>query len=202
MKDWDSTLRTMAHLVLLDPDPATLVWGDSQTFLYNEAYAPCVGECHPRLQGGTPYEVLGAQTWAPLDKLTREAQATGQTLQYHGRLVPLYRYGFWEETWFDFKYIPIYGEGTECLGIYAVVADKTRENVLERRTKTLHTLAGNLASVASKQDLWPAILTGLEGNAYDAPVALVYSVDDSEYPVTPASESPPVIGSFESHLSS
>ncbi|KAK3063531.1 hypothetical protein LTS18_014792 [Coniosporium uncinatum] len=191
MKDWDSTLRTMAHLVLLDPDPATLVWGDSQTFLYNEAYAPCVGECHPKLQGGTPYEVLGAQTWAPLDKLTREAQATGQTLQYHGRLVPLYRYGFWEETWFDFKYIPVYGEGTECLGIYAVVADKTRENILERRTKTLQTLAGNLASVASKQDLWPAILTGLEGNAYDAPVALVYSVDDSEYPVTPASESPP-----------
>jgi len=44
-------------------------------------------------------------------------------------------------------------------------------------------------------------MTGLEGNAYDAPIALIYSVDGDKYPATPTSESLPLIDPVQSHSS-
>jgi hypothetical protein len=54
MNQWPDQLRQMVLLIVADPNPAVVYWGDSQAIVYNEAYIPLIGEKHPGLQGQDP----------------------------------------------------------------------------------------------------------------------------------------------------
>jgi hypothetical protein len=48
---WPDQLRQYVLLIVADPHPAVVYWGDSQAIVYNEAYIEFIGQKHPGLQG-------------------------------------------------------------------------------------------------------------------------------------------------------
>lgn len=47
MKDWSQTLRQLVLMIMANPNPAVVYWGDSAAIIYNEAYVPLIGQKHP-----------------------------------------------------------------------------------------------------------------------------------------------------------
>jgi hypothetical protein len=49
---WPPVLRTFSNLVMLNPDPAVMFWGDSTIMIYNERYRELIGpELHAKAMG-------------------------------------------------------------------------------------------------------------------------------------------------------
>ena len=49
---WPPVLRTFSNLVMLNPDPAVMFWGDSTIMIYNERYKELIGpELHAKAMG-------------------------------------------------------------------------------------------------------------------------------------------------------
>lgn len=79
-ESWPHQLHQMIDLIMLDPTPSAIMWGDSLTMIYNDGFVEFAGEKHPKLMGGTPM-VSYAEVWepqfAPIIQLGREKrQAT------------------------------------------------------------------------------------------------------------------------------
>jgi hypothetical protein len=52
MESWSPELRQVANLVINNPHPANIFWGNDMTMLYNEPYAIAfAGNKHPSMLG-------------------------------------------------------------------------------------------------------------------------------------------------------
>jgi hypothetical protein len=52
MKRWSSQFREVINLVMRNPHPCALFWGEELTMIYNESYRDEVaGNKHPELMG-------------------------------------------------------------------------------------------------------------------------------------------------------
>jgi hypothetical protein len=52
MKSWSSQFREVVNLVMRNPHPCALFWGEELTMIYNESYMKEVaGNKHPELMG-------------------------------------------------------------------------------------------------------------------------------------------------------
>ena len=93
---WPQQLHQMIDLILLDPTPSAIMWGDSLTMVYNDGFVEFAGEKHPKLMGGTPM-VSYAEVWeaqfAPIIKLGREE---GKATRHKGVPLFLKRHGYLE----------------------------------------------------------------------------------------------------------
>ena len=108
MAKWPAQLRQTVLLIIADPSPAVVYWGDDQTIVYNEAYVPLIGQKHPSLQGQDP-KIGFAEIWDHFDKVLKHGQHTGEPVVEAGALLLLRRHGFLEETYFSWKFIPMIG---------------------------------------------------------------------------------------------
>ena len=56
---WPTSLKATLHLLLASPESMYLVWGETRTFFFNDAYAPILG---PRIDGamGARFDVVWA----------------------------------------------------------------------------------------------------------------------------------------------
>lgn len=166
----------MVLLVVANPDPSVIMWGDGpDAIIYNEAYAALIGKKHPDLQGQDP-TVGFAELWDRLCSSIAYGQNSGKTTCGERQLLLMKRYGFIEETYFNWNYIPVVGDGGFVVGIYVVCQDVTRDVLSQRRMATIRTLGTELSPVVCIQDVWSGILRGLESNPTDIPLALLYSV--------------------------
>jgi PAS domain S-box-containing protein len=178
MESWPTQLRQMVLIVMADPSPAVVYWGDGMTIVYNEAYVPLIGQKHPSLQGQDP-KIGFAEIWSQFDKIIKDGRQTGQTTVDGRQFLLLQRYGFLEETYFSWKFIPVIGPEGFVIASYATVVEVTREVISDRRMGTIQTLGQHMAAAKSINEVWTRLLTGLEHNEKDIPLALLYSVEKS-----------------------
>lgn len=108
MNQWPSQLREMVLLVVADPGPAVVYWGDKNTIIYNEAYPQLVGNKHPALQGQDPSKEF-AEIWDYFHELLSTLRETAETVVEENAFLLLNRHGFLEETYFSWKFVPIIG---------------------------------------------------------------------------------------------
>jgi PAS domain S-box-containing protein len=145
-----------------------------QAHVYNEAYAPLLGEIHP-CQGQQPSVAL-AEVWAQFDKIIRDGQESGQAVVGGKQFLFLKRDGFEEETYFRWKFIPIIGEEGSVIASYVTVTEVTRAVLVDRRMRTIRRVGEHLANANNLTEVWARLLSGLEQNEKDVPLALLYSV--------------------------
>ena len=88
----------------------------------------------------------------------------------------LFRHGFLEETYFNWKIVPMIGDGGLVVGSHATVAEVTREVISDRRTATLKSLRHHLSNSIDIKDLWNRVIAGLLDAEKDIPLAMLYSV--------------------------
>ncbi|KAH7324107.1 hypothetical protein BKA65DRAFT_555769 [Rhexocercosporidium sp. MPI-PUGE-AT-0058] len=153
---WPAQLRQMVLLVVQDPTPAVVYWGDDSTIVYNEAYTNLIGQKHPALQGQDP-KIEFSEIWDHFEKLLAEQRATARTTIEANAFLLLHRHGFLEETYFEV----------------------TREAIGDRRLRDVHSLSREVSSSRTIKDLWTRLMRGIENADTDIPIALLYSVADS-----------------------
>ena len=54
---WSETLNTLIELMLDSRQPMFMAWGEAQTWLYNDAFIPILGDKHPGALGRPAMEV-------------------------------------------------------------------------------------------------------------------------------------------------
>jgi PAS domain-containing protein len=133
----------------------------------------------------------------------KRQRETAETVVEANSLLLLNRYGFSEEAYFSWKFVPIIGDGGWVVGSYATAIEVTREVISDRRLHTVHNLGRQIYRAESIKDLWARVLRGIEDAEKDIPLALVYSLADtttgSRIPtnIPPVSQSPQSIALSE-----
>jgi hypothetical protein len=100
MSIWSREFRQIACLLMANPHPAALFWGEELTVIYNKPYADQVaGEKHPKLMG-TGFRGPFAEIWDFVGPMFRECRRTGQSVAASDQMLPIERHGFLEETFY------------------------------------------------------------------------------------------------------
>ena len=103
--------------------PMFIAWGPRRTFLYNDAYAPILGEKHPAALG-KDFEILWHEIWPDLLPLV-ELVDNGQAVYQENLRLVMHRNGFDEEVYFTFSYSPVRDEFGKVAGLFCACVETT-----------------------------------------------------------------------------
>ncbi|WP_197277267.1 PAS domain-containing protein [Sphingomonas profundi] len=130
MAGWPQSLKTTVDLMLASGHAMCLAWGPEQTFLYNDAYAPLMGDRHPAAIGLT-FAQAWPDVWADIAPLVRRT-LSGETVTFQGLHLVMTRHGGREDTWWDFSYSPVRDESGAVAGLLNVTLEATGRVHAER----------------------------------------------------------------------
>ena len=98
---WPAALRTVVGLMLASNQPMYIAWGPQRSFLYNDHYAPFLGDKHPAALGRDLLSEVWPEIRGQLEPLV-EATRIGEPVQVPRMELALNRHGRLEETHFSF----------------------------------------------------------------------------------------------------
>lgn len=180
MDSWSKEFRQVTNLVMSNPHPCALFWGDELTVMYNKPYADIVaGRKHPGLMG-TGFWGPFAELWDTVGPIFRECVRTGQSIAMQEQMLPIERHGFIEETFFTWSITPLYGGTDKLLGLYNAPFETTRQTISDRRTRTLLKIGEVVSLAPSVTKFWPLVMEALVENEFDFPFALLYSITEED----------------------
>src|ERR1700750_1140432 len=133
---WPAHLKSAVSLMLPAKAQIVLFWGPEFVALYNDAYAPSIGQKHPRALG-RPARESWTELWDDLEPLLRRVLETGETVFAKDRPFYIERHGYPENVYFDISYSPVRDEAGEIGGVLCIVSETTERIVAQReRAKT------------------------------------------------------------------
>ncbi|KAK5198326.1 hypothetical protein LTR92_002571 [Exophiala xenobiotica] len=174
---WSADLRGMCNLIMASPHPSAMYWGKDHVAIYNEAYVLLAGQKHPKLMG-MRYRDAWAEIWDALEDVFDSAFKNAQATMKDDDCLFLMRNGFLEETYFSWSIIPLIGDDGSVVGLYNPAFEKTRRKIAERRMLTLREIGERTATAREVAQFWGLLLEGLEYNEYDAPMVMIYSLNE------------------------
>lgn len=175
ISQWPLQLKQTVMLIERDPTPAVVYWDEDATIVYNEAYSHVVGQCHPTLQGNDP-KIVFKGFWDRFETLLAIQRENFETVIDENALVMLDRHNFWEEAYFNWKFLPLVGVEGCVVGSYVTVQETTKDVLCERRNAISRRLSHELAQATDSADLWQRIITGITRAGNDIPMASLYSM--------------------------
>lgn len=122
---WPPALKTTVGLMLAAKAEIVLFWGPEFLALYNDAYAPTIGQKHPAALG-RPAREYWSELWDDLEPLLRSVLQTGETVSAKNRPFYIERHGFPETVYFDISYSAVPGEGGTVAGVLCIVNETTQ----------------------------------------------------------------------------
>jgi len=131
MAGWPAHLKSAVSLMLPAKAQIVLFWGAEFVALYNDAYAPTIGEKHPRALG-RPARENWAELWDDLEPLLRRVMDTGETVVAKDRPFYIERHGYPETVYFDISYSPVQSNTGEIGGVFCIVSETTERVVAQR----------------------------------------------------------------------
>ncbi|RAL65671.1 hypothetical protein DID88_005342 [Monilinia fructigena] len=187
MDSWSPEFRQIVNLVMANPHPVALFWGEELTVLYNEKYSETVAfQKHPQLMG-TGARGPFSEVWEEVGEIFNSCRRTGQGVAMTDQMLSILRRGFMEETFFSWALTPIWKSGNtpELLGLYNAPFETTGKVINNRRMRTLLRVSEKISLAQSVPEFWKLVLDALVENEYDFPFVLLYSVlDDVENDTT------------------
>ncbi|MEH3037133.1 MAG: PAS domain-containing protein [Sphingomonas adhaesiva] len=122
---WPAALRHTVALMLPTRAEIVLFWGPDHVALYNDAYAPTIGDKHPRAMG-RPAREGWAELWDDLGPLLEGVRTTGRTFAARDRPFYIERAGSGEEVYFDISYSAVPLASGEIGGVLCIVSETTQ----------------------------------------------------------------------------
>ena len=177
IEEWSADLRGMCNLIMASPHPAAMYWGHEHVAIYNEPYILLAGNKHPFLMGSR-YQDAWAEIWDAISDVFANAMTSAQATMKDDDCLFLQRNGYLEETYFSWSIIPLIGEDGSVVGLYNPAFEKTRRKIAERRMLTLREVGEKTATARKVSEFWGLLLEGLDYNEFDAPLVVVYSLQD------------------------
>jgi serine phosphatase RsbU (regulator of sigma subunit) len=176
---WSATLRTAVSSCLNSRFPILLMWGPELVMVYNDAYAPLLGDRHPRSLGAPAADVW-ADIWPDIGPLVARVFAGESTYAEDMPLV-MSRHGFVEETYFSFSFSPVVEPGGAVVGLLDTVVETTKRVLVNRRLGVLQQLGTLPRSLhGSTREAVVAALQVLAGARADCPFGLVYLAAEND----------------------
>ncbi len=129
-ESWPASLRVMLRYILASPESLYLSWGESQTFFFNDAYAPLLGPRVDRAMGAR-FPDLWADAWPSVEALVALALA-GEASEMEDFFIPMARYGAPEETWWSFSFTPIFDEAGQVCAMLCLTSETTERVLMAR----------------------------------------------------------------------
>jgi two-component sensor histidine kinase len=133
---WPTHLKATISLMLPAQAQIVLFWGREFVALYNDAYAPTIGDKHPRALG-RPARENWAELWDDLEPLLRRVLETGETVFAKDRPFYIERHGYPENVYFDISYSPVRDEAGKVGGVLCIVSETTERVVAQERQRLL-----------------------------------------------------------------
>jgi len=133
--EWPQHLRSAVDIMLGADLQIVMFWGPQFLALYNDAYAPTIGDKHPHALG-RPAREYWAELWADLEPLLKRVLETGETVSAKDRPFYIERGRGPETVYFDISYSPVHDATGSVAGVFCIVNETTelrRAQVLERR---------------------------------------------------------------------
>ncbi|AYD04704.1 PAS domain S-box protein [Neorhizobium sp. NCHU2750] len=121
---WPLCLRSAVDIMLPAMAQIVMFWGPDLVALYNEPYAPTIGQRHPRAFG-RPARENWPELWDDLEPLLRRVMETGETLAAKDRPFYIERHGYPETVYFDISYSAIRDEYGAVRGVFCIVNETT-----------------------------------------------------------------------------
>ncbi|MDW6022527.1 PAS domain S-box protein [Mesorhizobium sp. BAC0120] len=103
-----------------------IFWGPDFVALYNDAYAPTIGDKHPRALG-RPARENWSELWSDLEPLLQHVLRTGETVSAKDRPFYIERHGYPENVHFDISYSAVRNEAGAVQGVFCIVNETTGE---------------------------------------------------------------------------
>ncbi len=122
--EWSSSLKTAVGLLLRAEAQIVLFWGTEFVALYNDAYAPTIGDKHPRALG-RPARESWTELWDDLQPLLQGVRDTGKTFSAKDRPFYIERHGFGETVYFDVSYSAVPEADGSVGGVLCIVSETT-----------------------------------------------------------------------------
>ena len=155
---WSPALISTVRLMLSSKAEIVLFWGPELCALYNEAYAPTIGDKHPAALG-RPARENWAELWDDLEPLLLSVVQKGETV--HAKDRPFYIErdgGRGEQVYFDISYSPVFEADGSIGGALCIVNETTQRVKAEREMvadrNRLWTLARDPFLIADMDGKW------------------------------------------------
>ncbi|SRR5579883_185133 len=131
ISEWPVHLKAAVRLMLPARAQIVLFWGPEFVALYNDAYAPTIGDKHPRALG-RPARENWSELWGDLEPLLRSVLETGATVFAKDRPFYIERHGYPEDVCFDISYSPVHNDLGKVDGVLCIVSETTDRVVAQR----------------------------------------------------------------------
>ncbi|WP_298671156.1 PAS domain S-box protein [uncultured Sphingomonas sp.] len=156
IEHWPQSLLNAVSLMLPASVEIILFWGDDYIALYNDAYAPTIGDKHPAALG-RPAREAWREAWSDLEPLLAHVRASGETFAAKDRPFCIERAGFAEEVFFDVSYSPVRIEDGSVGGVLCIVSETTG------RVRAARAVAEDRARLAQMFEEAPGFAAVLRG---------------------------------------
>jgi len=144
-EQWCPALLTAASSCLNSRFPILLMWGPELVMVYNDAYAPLLGDRHPASLGARASYVWH-DIWPDIGPMVDQV-FQGESTYSENLLLVMGRYGYTEETYFTFSFSPVLEPGGRVAGLLDTVVETTGQVLANRRLGVLQRLGSLPRSV-------------------------------------------------------
>ena len=175
-RDWPSALLSTLGICISAQFPMAIYWGSEGFLLYNDAWRPILGNKHPWALGRPAREVW-PEIWETINPLFESVRTTSRGTWRGDELLPMQRFGYTEECYFDYTFNPITGQSGKVEGILNVVQETTFRVLNERRTRLLSELATNSVRARTKEQAAESTISVMATDRADIPFALLYQLE-------------------------
>ncbi len=119
---WPAVLRIMVETILSSRFPHVLFWGPELISIYNDAYAPMLGNKPESL--GRSFPDIWSEIWGDLSPVVDTVLA-GESAFFEDMRLVIDRHGYAEETFFTFCYSPLRDENGKVVGVLDTAMETT-----------------------------------------------------------------------------
>lgn len=192
---WPESLWHMLAVLLLDPSPAILFFGDDLTIIYNEPYVPTMLGRHPAILGMRPAEAWPDAYDDKQEHIFYQVRTTARPMKIEDApfLLNLQTATGIEthERYFSYTLMPKLDDSGQVECIYDVsdlckihyeadkldkaVRETTTEVISKRRLRILIEMSNATGHVVKLADYWTQLLVTLEASPMEFAGALLYT---------------------------
>lgn len=180
---WPSSFTSTLGIVVSARFPMAIYWAKEGWLFYNDAWSPILGQKHPWALGKSAREVW-PEIWDAIEPDFRTVLERGEATWRSDQLLPMQRFGYTEECYFDYTFNPIRGAAGAVEGILNVVQETTERVLAERRTRFLRELSTATATAKSESEACGFAIRAFQSDPQDFPFAQLHLVEPSSQRVT------------------
>ncbi|HET9452628.1 MAG TPA: PAS domain-containing protein, partial [Aggregicoccus sp.] len=163
---WSRTLKTTLGILFHSRQPMFLFWGPELIQFYNDGYLPSIGDGkHPAAMGQRGPECW-PEIWHELEPQIRAVMTRGEATWNEDQLLPIYRRGRLEDTYWTYSYSPVFDEDGSVAGTLVVSSETTskvlNQREVERRRREAELAREELHGIFVQTPLPMCILSGPE----------------------------------------